>query len=63
VLSSKVGRLLVPNEHPQGTDTEGFAASEVVARARAIAEVCEAHGTMLLAAAIAFPFPTPPWST
>ncbi|MFE3037902.1 aldo/keto reductase [Streptomyces canus] len=24
VLSSKVGRLLVPNEHPRGTDTEGF---------------------------------------
>ncbi|MFI1726691.1 aldo/keto reductase [Streptomyces sp. NPDC020489] len=24
VVSSKVGRLLVPNEHPRGTDTEGF---------------------------------------
>ncbi|MEW2120564.1 aldo/keto reductase [Streptomyces sp. NPDC005474] len=24
VVSSKVGRLLVPNEHPQGIDTEGF---------------------------------------
>jgi D-threo-aldose 1-dehydrogenase len=24
VVSSKVGRLLVPNEHPQGTDSEGF---------------------------------------
>ncbi|WP_406442765.1 aldo/keto reductase [Streptomyces sp. NBC_00631] len=24
VISSKVGRLLVPNEHPQGVDTEGF---------------------------------------
>ncbi|MGW2638054.1 aldo/keto reductase [Streptomyces sp. NPDC001348] len=23
-VSSKVGRLLVPNEHPRGTDTEGF---------------------------------------
>jgi aryl-alcohol dehydrogenase-like predicted oxidoreductase len=96
VLSSKVGRLLVPNEHPQGTDTEGFAVpddlrrewdfskdgvlrsieatlrpvhgakydyqdapSEVVTRARAIAEVCEAHGTTLPAAAIAFPFTHP----
>jgi D-threo-aldose 1-dehydrogenase len=25
VVSSKVGRLLVPNEHPRGTDTDGFA--------------------------------------
>ncbi|MEU9396177.1 aldo/keto reductase [Streptomyces sp. NPDC048324] len=24
VVSSKVGRLLVPNEHPRGVDTEGF---------------------------------------
>ncbi|MER6563657.1 aldo/keto reductase [Streptomyces sp. NPDC001027] len=24
VVSSKVGRLLVPNEHPQGVDSEGF---------------------------------------
>jgi D-threo-aldose 1-dehydrogenase len=24
VVSSKAGRLLVPNEHPQGVDTEGF---------------------------------------
>jgi D-threo-aldose 1-dehydrogenase len=24
VISSKVGRLLVPNEHPRGVDTEGF---------------------------------------
>ncbi|MFF7176665.1 aldo/keto reductase [Streptomyces pseudovenezuelae] len=24
VISSKAGRLLVPNEHPQGVDTEGF---------------------------------------
>ncbi|MFG2576239.1 aldo/keto reductase [Streptomyces sp. NPDC048481] len=24
VVSSKVGRLLLPNEHPRGTDTEGF---------------------------------------
>lgn len=24
VISSKVGRLLVPNEHPQGVDSEGF---------------------------------------
>ncbi|MFF6883718.1 aldo/keto reductase [Streptomyces sp. NPDC012421] len=24
VISSKVGRLLVPNEHPRGTDPEGF---------------------------------------
>jgi len=35
------------------------APSEVVARARAITEVCEAHGTTLPAAAIAFPFTHP----
>ncbi|NUR63868.1 MAG: aldo/keto reductase [Catenulispora sp.] len=35
------------------------APSELVARARAIAELCEAHGTTLPAAAIAFPFTHP----
>jgi D-threo-aldose 1-dehydrogenase len=33
VLSSKVGRLLVSNEHPQGTDTEGFAVPDDLRRA------------------------------
>jgi D-threo-aldose 1-dehydrogenase len=32
VLSSKVGRLLVTNEHPQGTDTEGFAVPDDLRR-------------------------------
>ena len=31
-LSSKVGRLLVPNEHPTGTDTEGFAVPDALRR-------------------------------
>jgi D-threo-aldose 1-dehydrogenase len=35
------------------------APSELIARARAIAEVCEAHGTTLPAAAIAFPHTHP----
>ncbi|NUR95561.1 MAG: aldo/keto reductase [Kribbellaceae bacterium] len=35
------------------------APSELVSRARAIAELCEAHGTTLPAAAIAFPFTHP----
>ena len=32
VLSSKVGRLLVPNEHPRGTDTAGFAVPDDLRR-------------------------------
>jgi D-threo-aldose 1-dehydrogenase len=32
VLSSKVGRLLVPNEHPQGMDPEGFAVPDDLRR-------------------------------
>ena len=32
VVSSKVGRLLVPNEHPQGTDDEGFAVPDSLRR-------------------------------
>lgn len=31
-LSSKVGRLLVPNEEPRGTDTEGFAVPDTLRR-------------------------------
>lgn len=31
-LSSKVGRLLVPNEDPRGTDTEGFAVPDTLRR-------------------------------
>ncbi len=34
VLSSKVGRLLVPNEHPTGADTEGFVVPDDVRRVR-----------------------------
>ncbi len=32
VVSSKVGRLLVPNERPSGTDTEGFAVPDDLRR-------------------------------
>ncbi|MGW1275245.1 aldo/keto reductase, partial [Streptomyces sp. NPDC002491] len=32
VISSKVGRLLVPNEHPCGADTEGFAVPDDLRR-------------------------------
>ena len=32
VISSKVGRLLVPNEHPRGADTEGFAVPDDLRR-------------------------------
>ncbi|MFE9425979.1 aldo/keto reductase [Kitasatospora sp. NPDC006697] len=32
VLSSKVGRLLVPNEQPRGTDTDGFAVPDDLRR-------------------------------
>ncbi|OIJ91827.1 aldo/keto reductase [Streptomyces monashensis] len=32
VVSSKVGRLLVPNEQPRGTDTEGFAVRDDLRR-------------------------------
>src|SRR5947209_8120038 len=32
VVSSKVGRLLVPNEHPRGVDSEGFAVPDDVRR-------------------------------
>lgn len=32
ILSSKVGRLLVPNEHPRGVDTEGFVVRDDVRR-------------------------------
>ena len=32
VVSSKVGRLLVPNEAPQGTDTDGFAVPDDLRR-------------------------------
>lgn len=32
VVSSKVGRLLVPNEAPQGTDSDGFAVPDVLRR-------------------------------
>ncbi|WP_037682512.1 aldo/keto reductase [Streptomyces griseus] len=32
VISSKVGRLLVPNEHPRGADTEGFAVRDDLRR-------------------------------
>jgi D-threo-aldose 1-dehydrogenase len=32
VISSKVGRLLVPNERPRGTDTEGFAVPDDLRR-------------------------------
>jgi D-threo-aldose 1-dehydrogenase len=32
VISSKVGRLLVPNEHPQGLDSEGFAVPDDLRR-------------------------------
>ncbi|WP_055523131.1 aldo/keto reductase [Streptomyces graminilatus] len=32
VISSKVGRLLVPNEHPQGVDTDGFAVPDDLRR-------------------------------
>ncbi|MGW4892848.1 aldo/keto reductase [Kitasatospora sp. NPDC004240] len=32
VVSSKVGRLLVPNEEPHGTDTEGFAVPDDLRR-------------------------------
>ncbi|MET9730279.1 aldo/keto reductase [Streptomyces sp. NPDC006458] len=32
VVSSKVGRLLVPNEHPRGMDTEGFAVRDDLRR-------------------------------
>ncbi|GAA0672241.1 hypothetical protein GCM10010193_25820 [Kitasatospora atroaurantiaca] len=32
VVSSKVGRLLVPNEQPRGTDTEGFAVPDDLRR-------------------------------
>ncbi|BBC38772.1 hypothetical protein SGFS_100660 [Streptomyces graminofaciens] len=31
-VSSKVGRLLVPNEHPRGVDTEGFAVRDDLRR-------------------------------
>jgi D-threo-aldose 1-dehydrogenase len=34
VLSSKVGRLLVPNEHPTGQDDEGFAVPDELRRER-----------------------------
>ena len=34
VLSSKVGRLLVPNEHPTGRDDEGFAVPDDLRRER-----------------------------
>src|SRR3712207_2509165 len=34
VLSSKVGRLLVPNEHPTGQDDEGFAVPDDLRRER-----------------------------
>src|SRR5471030_1660319 len=33
VLSTKVGRLLVPNDHPTGRDSEGFAVLDDVVRA------------------------------
>ncbi|WP_033220471.1 aldo/keto reductase [Kitasatospora phosalacinea] len=32
VVSSKVGRLLVPNEHPRGTDADGFAVPDELRR-------------------------------
>ena len=32
VVSSKAGRLLVPNEHPKGVDTEGFAVRDDLRR-------------------------------
>jgi D-threo-aldose 1-dehydrogenase len=34
VVSSKVGRLLVPHEHPSGQDTEGFAVPDDLRRQR-----------------------------
>ncbi|WP_194910826.1 aldo/keto reductase [Catenulispora rubra] len=52
---------LLATEHPAAGMKYDYreASAELVARAQMIAEVCEAHGTTLPAAAIAFPFTHP----
>jgi len=56
--------LLSDNRPTQGMKYDyREAPPELVARARAIADVCERHGTTLPAVAIAFPSPIPASST